>query len=212
MEVFSTHIIEWFVVPLAMYLLLFWWRDNLNILHMPLADLVALLVIADVAIALNFSALPDVLKFLRADGEGAAHTPFSFLALAGLGVMISALLIYKIEKKILSTALRHISVGLWHKPSIHYLPFWATFRNAKWQIFMARWALGFGVSAAVIAVHLIAVGIYPLGPLDPYFARVNNHWLIEIVLGGFGIFLLFLGLGTIFTLLRFFRFSSVPLS
>jgi hypothetical protein len=38
----SLHIVEWFVVPLAMYLLLFWWRDNLNILHMPLADLVAL--------------------------------------------------------------------------------------------------------------------------------------------------------------------------
>lgn len=212
MEVFSSHIIEWFVVPLVMYLLLFWWRDNLNILHMPLADLAALLVIADVAIALNFSALPDVLRFLRADGEGATDTAFSFLALACLSVMICALLIYKIEKKILSTALQHISVGLWHKPSPHYLAFWPAFRNAKWQIFMARWALGFGVSAAVITIHLVVVGIYPLGSLDPYLARASNHWLIEIVLGGTGIFLLFLALGTLFTLVRVFRFSAVALS
>lgn len=55
MEFLPLHIVEWFVVPLAMYLQLFWWRDNPNILLMPLADLVALFVIADVAVALHFS-------------------------------------------------------------------------------------------------------------------------------------------------------------
>jgi hypothetical protein len=70
MEFLPTHIVEWFVVPLAMYLLLFWWRDNLNILDMPLADLVALFAIADVAIVLNVFELPDVLRFLHADAIG----------------------------------------------------------------------------------------------------------------------------------------------
>jgi hypothetical protein len=37
----ALYVVEWFVAPLSMYLLLFKWRDRLNILHMPWADFVA---------------------------------------------------------------------------------------------------------------------------------------------------------------------------
>jgi hypothetical protein len=54
MEFLPPHIVEWFVVPLA--------------------DLVALFAIADVAIVLNFFELPDVLRFLHADAIGGPHS------------------------------------------------------------------------------------------------------------------------------------------
>ena len=56
----NPHIFEWFIVPLFMYLVLFTCRDNLNILHMPLADFVAVLVVADVALWVNFKEMPDL--------------------------------------------------------------------------------------------------------------------------------------------------------
>jgi hypothetical protein len=221
MDLLPAQIIEWFVVPLAMYLLLFWWRDNLNILHMPLADLVALLVIADVAIAdvaiadvaiaLNFPALPDLLRFLHLDASGTPRSPYSFWRLTGLGVVVCALLIYKIEKRILSTALHHMSVGLWHRSSSHYLRFWAACRNTDWRLFMARWASGFAVTAIVITVHLMVVGAHPLRALNPYFAGSNDRWLVELVLIGAGIFCIFLVLGTFLTAIRYFRFSVIAL-
>jgi hypothetical protein len=129
MDAITLEIVEWFAVPLAMFLLLFWWRDNLNILHMPLADLVALLVIADVAIALNYGDLPKLLISVHADPGGAPRSPYVFWARAVLGVAGCAILVYRIEKEILLTVLHHMSVGVWHNPSATYLPFLAACRS-----------------------------------------------------------------------------------
>lgn len=204
------YLVEWFVVPLVMFLFLFWLRDNLNILHMPLADLVALLVIADVAIAMNFSDLPihgGALDLnLRRPGS-----PGVWWSLAGLGVATCVLLVYGVENKIRRVAIHHISVGLWHHQSSSYLGPLDAFRTQTWQIFTARWAAGFGITALFLALHLVVVGIDPLRLLDSVYPQRDAHWAVEVALSGIGTFAVFLVLGTLFTVVGIFRYSEVPL-
>ncbi len=212
MDAIPLCIVEWFVVPLVMFLLLFWWRDNLNILHMPLADLVALLVIADVAIIINYGAFPELLKSVDVASARAPDSAHAFGWLALFGVAGCAVLVYQIEKKILLTVLHHISVGVWHKPSATYLSFLATCRSSEWRRFLLRWAAGFGVTAVIATTHLVAVGIYPLGPLHPELAKEAGRSFIEAAAAGIAAFLVFLALGVLLTLIRFFRYSATELA
>jgi hypothetical protein len=79
------YAIEWFIAPLVMFVFLFKWRDELNILHMPWADLVAVIVVADIALAINASDVPAFLWALnhyRGDYSGSPWA-WSLLAVAG---------------------------------------------------------------------------------------------------------------------------------
>lgn len=134
----SPYLIEWFLVPLGMYLLSFWLRDNANILHMPLADLVALLVIADVTMAFHSDMIDAVLSGIKPD----LHAPkasVTWWVLAALGTAICVLLVYGIEKRILRVAIHHVSVGLWHRPSASYVGPLVAFRDRQWRRFLFRW-------------------------------------------------------------------------
>jgi hypothetical protein len=74
---------------------------------------------------------------------------------------------------------------------------------------MVRWAAGFGVTAVIGTIHLVAVGIYPLSPLNSQLAREAGRWFVEAAVTGIGVFLVFLALGTLLTLFRFLRYSAV---
>jgi hypothetical protein len=214
MDLINPHIIEWFIVPVFMYLLLFGCRDNLNILHMPLADFVALVVVADVALGVNFAEMPNLVAAFRK--MHVTLIPVSrdtFWCLAVVGVVVCVWLIFNVENKIFSTVIHRISVGPPHKggPGT-YLPSRKAFRDPDWQSFLGRWAAGFGITAMFVSLHAIAVGIYPFASWLPYFAKGAGHWFIESALVGFASFLVWLLLATLLLFLGVFRYSNKPLS
>ena len=126
-----------------------------------------------------------------------------------LGVPVCIGLIYRVENRIFTTAIHHISVGPPHEGGPDtYMRSVNAFRDPGWQSFLGRWSAGFGITGAVISLHLTTVGMYPLACWLPYFAKDARHWFIEAVLAGFASFLVLLVVGTALLFVGVFRYSA----
>jgi hypothetical protein len=214
------HIFEWFVAPLLMYLLLFGLRDRFNILHMPLADFVALLVVADIALGINNTRFRHILdnEFKNALQRMHLHirapdSPIAWWALATLGVVLCILLVVLIEEEIRIVAIHHVTVGPSREIHAHYKRPIAALRTIEYRRFIYRWAAGFSGTAIYVALQTAALSALPAGPFAswaPALASYDVYVLIPAI--GLTVFVVLVALGVSLTLLRVFRYSKTPLS
>jgi hypothetical protein len=207
------YLIELFLIPLGMFLLLFWWRDNLNILHMPLADLIGVLVSADIGIALHLDELrrsAGFVELLNTYGLELHASAEAWWGLAAIGLTVCAVLVYVIERRIRRVAIHHISV-ISHNPSSSYLTAIASFQSRQYRVFCVRWAASFGITTAVVVGHGMAVNAMPLGFLRSAVPVDGISWAMQLVLVSVATFAIFLLVAALLTALRVFRYSERPL-
>jgi hypothetical protein len=146
------YLVEWIIAPLGVFLLVFSWRDRLSILHMPWADLVAVLVVADVAFAINYEYLRKL-----ADGPLPVVTEYHgdwrhWVGLAVLGLFFCRLLVRSFESRINDIALHHVAAGWLRERPPGFLRRMAALRNGKWWTFTLLWS----ASVTCVDVFLVA--------------------------------------------------------
>ena len=200
---------EWLGAPLIMFLILFWMRDNLNILHMPLADLVGIVAVADVAMAMHHDELQRAFDAL---GNGwIAPDPAINWAFSVLGILTCVLLVYGIERKIRKVTIHYISVGFWHKPCQTYLSATQAIRAEGWQRFAVRWALGFAVTVAFVSLHFAYANASPMRFLGLREDLVPESLYMQVMFLAVLMFIATLVFAVLLTYLRYFRYSDSPL-
>ncbi|MBS0418324.1 MAG: hypothetical protein JSR66_11465 [Proteobacteria bacterium] len=208
MEYIPDNLLEWFIVPLLLYMFIFWLRDKLNILHMPLADLIALIVIANIAMAIHFEDLRGIFAHIHL---AAPESRSDCIRLAVIGVVVIFWLVNCIERRILRVTLHHISVGLVHHPWPHYESAIETFKSPRFRRFTFRWALGFAVTAAVLALHALALSLPPLGFVGKLIQIQAINPQFQAVLLTVGTFIVFVAIAVLLTAARVFRYSETPI-
>jgi hypothetical protein len=156
------YAIEWFVAPLVMFVFLFKWRDELNILHMPWADLVAIIVVADIALALNAKEMPAFFLALHGYKSDYNHSPWSWGLLAVAGVAICRFQVKVLEDDIESIAIKQVSVGWGHKPpypGAARMSKGEAFRSFYWRRFTLLWAASVSLTILIVAAHSVVIGM-----------------------------------------------------
>jgi hypothetical protein len=170
----ALYVVEWFLAPLAMYLLLFRWRDRLNILHMPWADLTALLVIADVALAIHVAEVPAKFKDLaKYDPVFIAERSHWIVASVACLLLCRAQVKW-LEHRIRDIVIRHMSVG-WPKfeAAIHFSRTEAL-AHPKWRKFTWLWSVSVVITALAIALHVVLLGVQlPESYADDFLNQVT---------------------------------------
>jgi hypothetical protein len=209
MEYIPDNLLEWFIVPLLLYMFIFWLRDKLNILHMPLADLIALIVIADIAMAIHFEDLQGIFARIHL---AAPDSRWDCVKLAVTGFFAIYWLVNCIERRILRVTLHHISVGLVHHPWPHYKSAMETFKSPRFRRFAFRWALSFAVTAAIFALHALALSLQPLGFLGKLIRIQSIDPQLQAALLTVGTFFVFIVVAVLLTAGRVFRYSEIPIA
>lgn len=180
----ALYVVEWFAAPLAMYLLLFKWRDRLNILHMPWADFVALLVIADVALAIHVAGVPDT--FFKLMGyepkfkAGREH----WIAMGVAGLLLCRAQVRWLEQRIRDVVISYMSVG-WPKfdASLHFTRLEAL-RKPKWLTFTWLWSASIVVTALAVALHGVLLGVQLPEPYPDEFVN-QVTFVVQVMLIAF---------------------------
>jgi hypothetical protein len=155
----ALYVVEWFAAPLAMYLLLFKWRDRLNILHMPWADFVALLVVADVALAIHASDVPNtfsrLMNYHPEFNAGLAH----WISMGAIALVLCRAQVKWLEQRIRDVVISYMSVG-WPKfdAAVHFTRRQAL-AQAKWHTFSWLWSVSVVITALVVALHVVLLGV-----------------------------------------------------
>jgi len=155
----ALYVVEWFAAPLAVYLLLFKWRDRLNILHMPWADFVALLVIADVALAIHVDDVPGKFKDLVGYDETFRAKLWHWITLGVVCLLLCRAQVKWFEQRIRDVVIRHMSVG-WPKfdAVLHYTRVKAL-NQPEWRAFTWSWSVSVVVTALAVALHVVLLGV-----------------------------------------------------
>jgi hypothetical protein len=155
----ALYVVEWFVAPLSMYLLLFKWRDRLNILHMPWADFVALLVIADVALAIHVADVPGKFKDLVGYEAIFRTELWHWIALAVVCLLLCRAQVKWLEQRIRDVVISHMSVG-WPKfdALLHHTRLNAL-KQPEWRAFTWLWSVSVVVTALAVALHIVLLGV-----------------------------------------------------
>jgi len=174
-------IVECMLVPLGMYLILFWLRDRLSILHMPVADLVALVVVVDVALAIHYTAVDGLLQALDIPGTAPA-SPGIWWKLAIGSATLCIPLVLGIEKNIRRIVVHHLSIGKSHMSVSKYLPPGRALCERNVWRFNALWSLGFALVTVVVSLHADAVNIRLL-ELAGLASPASPHALLVDLLG-----------------------------
>jgi len=174
--------LEWFLAPLTMYLLLFKWRDRLNILHMPWADLVALLVIADVALTIHVADVPDQFESLAKYKPVFTAQRWHWIAIGFAGLLLCRAQIKWLENRIRDIVIRHMTVGWPRFDLAQHFTRGETVTHPKWRAFCWLWSASVAITALVIATHVVLLGArFPQLNGDLFLNRVFFVGLVMLV-------------------------------
>jgi hypothetical protein len=155
----ALYVVEWFLAPLAMYLLLFRWRDRLNILHMPWADLTALLVIADVALAIHVKEVPAKFTDLAKYEPDFIAERTHWIASGVACLLLCRAQVKWLEHRIRDIVISHMSVG-WPKfEAAFHFSRGEALAHPKWRKFTWLWSVSVSLTALAIALHVVFLGV-----------------------------------------------------
>lgn len=192
------------VIPLVMFFLLFWWRDRARIPHIPFADLVGLLVAADVICFVNVEHLVSLRIAAQLGSLEVSQPDFLLLAIGAAFGLLACFRLVQIEHELRPILDDYLVVGALPKNMNPKLvpEGWA---GGNFRKFLNLWSLSLAVSAAFTAFELFLLGIRQT------VVPVSSDWLDSLVMvgGTFGLFYLFGHLLTVIgratTYYKFFR-------
>lgn len=198
--------IEILGIPLFFFFCIFHWRDKSKVPHIPFTDLVAVMAIADVALAFDSSRLTKIAEL--AHFEVAEPQWYTFAVLSILGFFMCRFSVLSCEKRIAPISVYHMDVG-WKRTS-RLGGIAAIKDNPNWYTFCAWWTISVSLVAAYISLHFVIAGYgclwWPLPglPLKSWpVASVVIAMLTSAVVTALSTVLL--------TMLRYYQFDADPL-
>lgn len=193
--------------PLVFFFFVFHWRDSVGVPHIPFADLVAVVAVADITAAIDLDLARNLL-----DASGYVHSDISrrwpFLFLSVVGYFACKFLIVVCEKQMAPIMIHHMDVGWRRLEGSQRMGGWrAIRRNRNWITYNRYWSVCIAVVATYLAIHGAVLGMRIDPQLVPGVLSTAGPFL-SIVFVGLISFAVAALMNFALTMINYYRFDG----